>query len=172
MTPSESVELVRRLMAAFPRHQVTKETVAVYAESLADLEVTAAREAVQEAIVTLKFFPAIAEIREIAARRRSDCPDCSRAWGELMRKVGSVGRYRTPKWSHPAIAHVVDAMSWEAICDSENLEATRAHFMRLYSETATRVVREVNVRPALEAQRASGPRAIADIVKLLPGGKP
>lgn len=175
MRPSDSLELVARLRAAHPRQQIPPETARVYAEALADLDVDVATAAVDEAIATLKFFPSVAELRELAARRRSDCPTAADAWGEVSRAFGTVGRYRTPTWSHPAIARVVDAMRWDELCASENIEATRAHFLRLYTETAARVVREVNVRPALAAaddrrrlERTSDARPLA---ALLPGGK-
>jgi len=176
MRISESTRLIQRLAAAHPRATIPPATIAVYAEALADLDLDVATAAVDEAIATLKFFPAIAELRELAARRRSDCPTAADAWGEVSRAFGTVGRYRTPTWSHPAIARVVDAMRWDELCASENIEATRAHFLRLYQETAARVVREVNVRPALAAaddrRRLERTGETRQLVDLLPGGKP
>jgi hypothetical protein len=170
--PSEAVELVRRLKANWENDKISQDRVALWTEFLMDLDAEAGRIAVNEAIATLKFPPKVAEIREFAAKKASGVPIATSAWGEVMKGFGKFGRYRDPKWSHPAITHVVDAMGWQSMCDSENIEATRAHFLRLYQETSERVVREVNVRPMLESGKRSGePVALAEALRALPGGK-
>lgn len=151
MLASESVGLVKRLRAAFPRQPITVENAAIYAEMLEDLEFELADAAVRTAIATLKFFPTIAEIRDLAARRTVSMPDAARAWEEVRKAFGSVGRYREPKFSHVAIQATVSAMGWVEMCDSENIEATRAHFLKLYQHTCETTIRDANVRPMLSA---------------------
>jgi len=151
MTPSESTRLVGMLKAGFPRQQLEQDTIALYAAFLADIDREPGEEAVRTAIATLKFFPTIAEIRDLAARKSVSLPDSTAAWSEVMRAFGSVGRYREPRFSHIAIDRVVGAMGWQSMCDSENVEATRAHFLRLYADTRETLVRDANVRPMLVA---------------------
>lgn len=175
MKLSEATRLIQRLASMHPRVSIPPETIAGYAEALEDLALDVATAAVNEAIATLKFFPSVAELRDIAARRRSSMPTAADAWSEVTRAFGAVGRYRTPRFSHPAIERVVDAMGWVTLCDSDNVEATRAHFLRMYAETADRVVREVNVQPMLDAaserKRLERTGETRTLMSLLPGGK-
>lgn len=172
MKESEVSRLVQMLKAAYPRQPLPTDTLAVYSAFLSDLEREPGEEAVRTAIATLKFFPTIAEIRELATARRVSLPNTTDAWGEVLRVVGSTGRYRLPKFTHPAIARVVDAMGWIVVCDSDNQEATRAHFLRLYVDTSETVLHEVNVVPVLDAARErrqlrkGGVVPIANVLKL------
>lgn len=178
MTPSEATRLAGMLKAAHPRQDIDEATLAIYAAFLADLDRDAGERAVREAIATIKFFPSIAEIRDLAMRGAIDAPPEHAAWNEVMRAVRLDGRYRTPKWSHRAIAAAINAIGWVSLCDSENLEADRAHFLRLYRDATESAVREANVRPMLAAAaertqlaRAGGVIPMADALKRLKGGK-
>lgn len=178
MTPSESTRLVAMLKAGFPRQHLEQDTIALYAAFLADIDRYPGEEAVRTAIATCKFFPTIAEIRDLAARKSASLPDATLAWSEVTRAFGSVGRYREPRFSHLAIDRVVGAMGWQYMCDSENIEATRAHFLRLYADTRDTVVRDANVRPMLEAveerwvlSRSGEVLPLGAVVKQPPGAK-
>jgi len=52
------------LTAAYPRQITGRNTLAVYAQALADLDPDEVREAVAEHVATSRFFPTIAEIRD------------------------------------------------------------------------------------------------------------
>jgi len=149
--PSEATKLAAMLKSAFPRQVIESDTLALYAAFLSDLDRERGEAAVRTAIATLKFFPSVAELRDLAARKAVDLPDETAAWSEVMRAVGSVGRYGNPAFSHAAIARVVAAIGWLTICDSDNVEATRAHFLRLFRDASETAVREANVKPMLEA---------------------
>jgi hypothetical protein len=61
---SEMAELMSVLTAAYPRQITGRNTLAVYAQALADLDPDEVREAVAEHVATSRFFPTIAEIRD------------------------------------------------------------------------------------------------------------
>lgn len=167
MKASEATRLVAMLKAAYPRQSLGEDTLALYAAFLSDLDREPGEEAVRTAIATLKFFPTVAELRDLSARKSVLLPGETEAWSEVMRKVGVVGRYRTPVFSHEAIAAVVCAMGWTTICDSDNAEATRAHFFRLYRDSSERQVRDVNVRPMLAAAEERKALRVADVIPIL-----
>lgn len=64
MTPSQSARLVAAISAAFPGRTITKETVSVYASLMTDLDYDLAEQAVRDCLMTSKFPPTVAEIRE------------------------------------------------------------------------------------------------------------
>ena len=113
MTTDESRALVAQLKAAFPRQEVTTETLAMYAMMLADLDAGAAQKAVLGLVATSRFFPTIAEIRERLARNSCTLPSTEAALEELDHAVrrfspddSSTWTY-DDEWSHPFIARAV-----------------------------------------------------------------
>lgn len=66
MTAAEARKLVAMLVGAFGKNDITDETVAVYADRLQELDRDAAHRAVLKLVDSSKFFPRIAEIRELA----------------------------------------------------------------------------------------------------------
>ena len=173
MNAAETGKLIAILKAAYPRQPVEDATASVYATMLEDLDPRAAVEAVQRHIATCTYFPSIAEIRKGAAEKSCGAPTAAEAWDEVLRAVSRYGRNRAPKWSHVAVENAVNGVGWQAICDSSDQMADRAHFFKLYSETRTAAVTEENVRPMLEQaeRRALKAQSVGDVLKALPGGK-
>lgn len=57
------------------------------------------------------------------------------AWGEVMQLINVVGHYKHPdetNCQNPALIETIKNMGWKEICTNENIEATRAHFMKIY----------------------------------------
>jgi len=111
--------ILQRLAAAFPsQNSITADTLKVYIESLSDYSPEVLAQAAQEWIRTGKFFPKVAELREIAdriAKQSRAEPDVlalpeyasweqdreaserepervERARAELNRRVGNIGK--------------------------------------------------------------------------------
>lgn len=78
MTRFEIVEVMQWLRDAYPRQQITEGQLAVYADMLADVPVDAARAAVRRHVQTSAFFPAVSEIRALAAAVETErrCARC------------------------------------------------------------------------------------------------
>lgn len=69
MARSDVVYQVKILVAAFNRNnEIQPETLGIYAEKLQDIEPELLKAAVNRLIEDVKFFPAISEIRQMAAR--------------------------------------------------------------------------------------------------------
>lgn len=117
----------------------------LYVEMLSDIPPSILETAVKKLIMTNKFLPSIAEIREVAYGIKgiisgTAAPDESEAWGEVIKAIQSVGYYGKPKFSHEAITTAVNNIGWQDICTTPNegTNTLRAQFRRAYQLAAQR----------------------------------
>ena len=117
----------------------------LYVEMLSDIPPQILEAAVKKLIMTNKFLPSIAEIREIAYGIKgiisgTAAPDESEAWGEVAKAIRSVGYYGKPKFSHEAITTAVNNIGWQDICMTTNdgMNTLRSQFRRAYQLAAER----------------------------------
>ncbi|MBM3276235.1 MAG: hypothetical protein FJZ00_13865, partial [Candidatus Sericytochromatia bacterium] len=154
MKPSEVLEILQPLWSVFAKTAPPNTALPSYGQYLTDLEAASLKAAIDEIILTQKFFPAIAEIREVAARHlRADLPSAEDAWLEVNRKIRLYGRYGVPQppeegggwgpvtFSHPAIERAVAVMGWDRLCDGENDTADFAQFRNAYTAYRDREIR-------------------------------
>ena len=111
----------------------------LYVEMLSDIPPSILEVSVKKLIMTNKFLPSIAEIRETAYGIKGTisgtaAPDESEAWGEVVKAIQSVGYYRKPKFSHEAITTAVNNIGWQDICMTtiEGMNTLRSQFRRAY----------------------------------------
>lgn len=117
----------------------------LYVEMLSDIPPSILETAVKKLIMTNKFLPSIAEIRETAYGIKGTisgtaAPDESEAWGEVVKAIRSVGYYGKPKFSHEAITVAVKNIGWQDICMTtiEGMNTLRSQFRRAYQLAAQR----------------------------------
>lgn len=117
----------------------------LYVEMLSDIPPSILETAVKKLIMTNKFLPSIAEIREVAYGIKgiisgTAAPDESEAWGEVIKAIQSVGYYRKPTFSHEAITAAVNNIGWQDICMTtyDGMNTLRAQFRRAYQLAAQR----------------------------------
>jgi hypothetical protein len=146
----EAGRLVSLLADAYPHVPVRQGTVEVYAVALADLPWAEAREAVVEHLGTSRFWPSIAEIRELVARQRTGLPDPESAWAIVVqaaeaanREISERGSYRRVPFSCVLIERAVEVIGWERIRSGEDRSILSAQFRRLYESWRTAVDRAV-----------------------------
>jgi len=72
------------------------------------------------------------------------------AWSEVHDRIEHVGSYRSASWSHPAIEAAVKALGWSEICTNGNIEATRAHFFRIFEAIQRRAFQDASLKIAAE----------------------
>lgn len=142
-TISQRNKCVGLLMGAFK--DITPQRAAVYTEFLKDIPDELLMPAVRNVIMTCKFAPSVAEIREEAMRLRDsvsgkDAPDAGRAWGDALKAVSSVGYYRRPKFDDPITQEAVERFGWQELCSqpTDTISVARAQFMKIYNECAKR----------------------------------
>jgi hypothetical protein len=135
MNAREAAAIVALVAAAYPQWPVTKETVAVYADSLSDLPASLVTEAVRSLIRTDDRWPTVATIRlRVAGDAGVLAPSAAEAWAEVTRGAVAVGRTRLPEFSHPTVESAVQAIGWYNLCATENLDTMRAQFTRIYED--------------------------------------
>lgn len=156
------------LTAAYPQapQSANPETAALYARTLQDLAPELLEAGVLSAISTLKFFPTVAELRDLAfhaVERVNGLPTPVEAWGEVMAEVRRVGYWREPHWRYDAIALAVRAIGgWQELCSSENPVADRARFVEAYAAIVSRARDDARQLPQVRTtvdRMLSSPRA-------------
>lgn len=117
----------------------------LYVEMLSDIPPSILEASVKKLIITNKFLPSIAEIREVAYGIKeiisgTAAPDESEAWGEVVKAIRSVGYCGKPKFSHEAITTAVNNIGWQDICMTtyDGMNTLRAQFRRAYQLAAER----------------------------------
>lgn len=146
MTTHDTIKLFALISASYPREQAfanaSPAMVALWAKLLADIPLAAAEAAIASHVSTSPFPPSIAEIREWAAGGPGDGAGAD-AWGKLMqavRKYGWCNQTEAKEFLGPDIwgAMLRTFPDWLALCMSENMEADRAHFLRMWDSMARR----------------------------------
>lgn len=144
MNKQEILKAVAPLQLAF-KGNLDDARMRLYVEMLSDIPPQILEVAVKKLIMTNKFLPSIAEIRETAYGIKGTisgtaAPDESEAWGEVIKAIRSVGYYGKPKFSHEAIAAAVSNIGWQDICMTPNdgMNTLRAQFRRAYQLAAER----------------------------------
>ncbi len=150
MNRQEAGRLVSLLADAFPHTPVRPGTVEVYALALADLPLEEARAAVVEHLGTSRFWPSIAEIRELVARRRTGLPDAETAWAIVVRaaeaanrEISERGEYRRVPFACELVERAVEVIGWERIRSGEDRSILGAQFRKLYESWRASVDRAV-----------------------------
>lgn len=139
MTEIEAKRIVTLLVAAYPAWKPGEATMQLYELLMRPLDTLLVERAVMEIIRSPReFAPPVGAICYRAASleleyRGESALSTEEAWAELSAAVRSCGGYREPKFVNPALARTVAAMDWSEICTNPNIEATRAHFFRLFA---------------------------------------
>jgi hypothetical protein len=147
--------LLRAISGAYPTFELTDDRVSIYVKLLADLDADALTAAAQQHIVTSKFPPTVAELRDGCANlTRPALPAWADAWGEVLEAIRRVGYLGQPSFSHPLIEQAVQGMGgWKLLCAMEISETAtqRAQFRDIYNAYASRCEREAALLPAVRA---------------------
>lgn len=144
MTKLEARELVLLLAYAFARHGKAPSdyTLKAYALGIEDLDHAQTERAIRDLVLSAKFMPAIAEIRErVVAIKLGPQRTGVEAWGDLLRAVGRFGRDREPEaraWLRardPLAEEALTAIGWRPLCNTDEAEhaPARAKFCDAYN---------------------------------------
>ena len=144
MDKVSTTKAIAPLQLAF-KGALEKDRLQFYVMMLSDIPPQILEAAVKKLIMTNKFLPSIAEIREVAYGIKeiisgTAAPDESEAWGEIIKAIRSVGYYGKPKFSHEAITVAVNNIGWQDICMTTNdgMNILRSQFRRAYQLSVER----------------------------------
>ncbi len=122
------------LKAAYPNSTVRPETVAVYEQALADLDVKDVGRAVADLVKTSTWFPTISEIRGAIVESKMKAPLPGEAWEEASGRAYN----RWAKEGNSYNPYVTKALKQiggaSTISYSDNQSVTRAQFIRAYED--------------------------------------
>lgn len=155
MKDSEIILLVDIAMSSSPYSQNKSPAMIANAWKLmlADIPFPVAQAAVVKVCRASKFFPSIAEIVEAANEidpRSEKLPTAAEAWEEVSRLVQTIGPYRAPEYSCETVQRAAKTIGWYQLCTSDNPEADRAHFMRIYESMRSKHRENAEMNKALE----------------------
>ena len=155
-TIEQVTALLGVIAAAHPdRFEITDERIDVYADLLADLDITDLKAATRQHLATSPHPPTIADLRRLCAQVSAPAmPDWGEAWRELLDQIGRVGSYGAPSWSHPVIAEAVRQFGpWREVCQMEidQTPTNRAQFRQIYEAIAGRAQRTAALLPEVRA---------------------
>lgn len=120
----------------------------IWKQLLADVDAELLRAAALQHIASCKFFPTVADLREIALDLiHTGEITADEAWGEVTRAFHHPGCYGIPEWSIPLIAAIVKDMDWQKLCMSECPEADRARFIDAYKARRQRATKDERLLP-------------------------
>lgn len=167
MNRAEAAKLVKMAAACFPGMQDKNPMPIAYAWSvvLMDIPYQVAEKALVIVLRSAKFFPSPAEILEASKELRTEeyqIPTPEEAWENVYREIMRVGTWQKPKFIHPLVERAAKSLGWATLCNSDNLPADRAHFLRLYASFEKR--EEARQEVAMVAQITG-----IDFTKLLGG---
>ena len=168
-TKTTFAQIAQVLRSVYFKAAISDDTWLAYFMALADIPDESLIQAVSEHIAHSDEFPTIAGLRRLALAGNHPAP--GDAWGEAARQMQEVGRYRTPAFSHPLITQAVDQIGgWQALCESDNLVADRAHFLRIYEELVRRETAGKVSFPILlktTVARSTSPKQIGNVIQAL-----
>lgn len=109
---------------------------------LQDLDYMVAQTAIQKYMLTNKFPPTIADIRELATGISfGEKPLWSDGWEEVLRAIRRFGSYRETEAlasMSETTRRAVQRLGFKNLCMSENIMADRANFRMVYEQISDR----------------------------------
>jgi O-acetyl-ADP-ribose deacetylase (regulator of RNase III) len=166
VTREEAVRLCARAHGAHSRTP-SREALETWVAMLPAVDYPLAERALWNLLESpLQRPPTLADLlRECATLRRPELGGSGEeTWAVVLRAVRDQGVYRRPVFDDPLVAKAVEAVGWQAICNSTEQDVIRAHYCRAYRAIHTRELRE-SVSAVSASQRQLHARAV--IVPLL-----
>ena len=144
MNKEEFTKLAKGMKAVYTSQNFLPDSDAmkVWFAMLQDLDYKATSIATQKYMMTNKFPPTIADIREAVAKVVSpEEKGWGDAWGNVLRAIGKYGYsgYVEAMEEFDEITRqVVKRLGWKEICMSENISVERANFRMIYEQEQSR----------------------------------
>lgn len=165
MTTEEFARILELMRGCWHRtFTPPRDVLEVWEALLLDLDGPTVAAAIQSlATDGLEFAPPPGAVRRRALELQpaGALPSASAAWAEIQTEIGRIGwtkgmtdftagaeRARQPRWSHPIVGLLAERMGWDDLCQSENVMADRAHFIKLYDVECGRSQRLTSLPPA------------------------
>ena len=127
------------MKSAYPSFNIMpdKYSIQLWYKMLGDLDFKLCETALLELFATHTYPPQIAEIRAKCAEYTApQLKDVGEAWGEVQMAIRKFGYYRADEAIESLTGPVrtaVERIGFRELCMSDNPEANRAHFFKIYN---------------------------------------
>ena len=144
MTKDEFRVLAKGLKAVYtqPNFLPDAEAIQIWYELLKDLDYATANIAIQKHMVSSKYPPTIADIREQATEvSYGKAPLWSDGWEQVLRAMRLYGAYRLQEAldsMDDITRKAVERLGFKELCMSENIAVDRANFRMAFEQLANR----------------------------------
>lgn len=144
MTKDEFRVLAKGLKAVYtqPNFLPDAEAIQIWYELLKDLDYATANIAIQKHMVSSKYPPTIADIREQATEvSYGKAPLWSDGWEQVLRAMRLYGSYRLQEAldsMDDITRKAVERLGFKELCMSENIAVDRANFRMAFEQLANR----------------------------------
>ena len=144
MTRDEFKVLVKGMKAVFsqPTFIPDQDAFNMWFALVGDLPYEVCSVAIKKYMLTNKFPPTVAEIRELASNVvNGDQLNWGEAWERAMtavRRYGSYNQVEAMNSLDPLTRKCVDSIGFMQLCMSENIMVERAHFQKIFEIFAKR----------------------------------
>lgn len=132
------------LRTYYPREQLlpNQQAMELWYRELCDIPYNLAEAALRKWVITNKWSPSIADIREMTTDiSEGALPDWGEAWESVLtaiRRYGSYNEEMALESMDDLTRQVVRRLGFRNICMSENINTDRANFRMLYEQLAQR----------------------------------
>ena len=113
---------------------------------LGDMEYAVLNAAIQKYMLTNKFPPTIADLREIATTiAAGEIPDWGEGWEKVLNAIRYFGYYRETEaleTMDELTKTCVKRLGWRNLCMSENNNMDRANFRMIYEQLSDRTKKQ------------------------------
>lgn len=117
---------------------------------LGDLEYPVLNAAIQQYMLSNRFPPTIADLRELATYINiGESPEWGEGWEKVLNAIRYFGFYRETEALNtmdPITKKCVKRLGWRNLCMSENISHDRANFRMMYEQLTERTKKE-NILP-------------------------
>lgn len=144
MDKKEFALFASALRTYYPKENLLPNTQAMelWFMQLQDIPYQVAEATLNKWVVTNKWSPSIAEIREISSSMiNGDIPDWGEGWEQVLKAIRKYGSYNIKgamESFDPITKKCVERLGFKNICMSENLSVERANFRMMYETYAER----------------------------------
>lgn len=182
MVKSEMSKILTVIAACYANFEISEYKTNLWFSLLGDIDYQVATLAIKKLVMTNKFAPSIAEIREAcSAVMNGKSVSAGEAWGSVQKLIciGSC-RYDPPERLQELVynqldettAKVVKWIGWKNICEAEELSVIRGQFMKIYVTEIQRTEERKSLPPELlEKLEMLANKFSVKSLKVIEGGK-
>ena len=152
----EFKNLVKGMKAVYTieRFLPDPESIKIWYSLLKDIPYNVLNAAIQKYMLSNKFPPTIADLRELAVSlQQGELPDWGDAWEEVTLAIRRYGSYRAGEALDslsPLARKAVQRLGYLQLCSSENVAADRANFRMIYETLAEREKKQAQLPEGLK----------------------